>query len=585
MKQLTNKSNYKSNDTEMKASGKRFNKKPDFNKRTYKKEDSNISGIKVVPVKRRHVVDEATKSLRRLYNKIRDKETKVTTKHETITKMLKIIGSNITQFCYKHDGSRILQACIKHGNKEQRVSVFTQLKDIYYDLIQKNYSIYLASKIYKLAENKEREEIVKLSILPHFNKLIKSSKGQAFLNFIFKYSNAKIQDLFFENYVNRYLKISLDSLRDTFKPKDVQMENSEAILIEQGTTFGEDNIRKNLTNHLEKQLEKSVHKTFIFQYTLDKIFDLLDPKLKVYISELFDDDTDEFINNKFGMELSCKLFVVGTTKTRKKVIKKIKDKVEEITKNEHSLVYLIKILLFCDDTKMIGKYLIKPIQHLINEEFLVNRGLLKLAMNLIIPFNKKVNSSYEQKILEYSVDSSSKKEMSKRQDEILFFLFDDLLSFVKKNINFFLIDSIYCPFLVDFLSFLDQRNNTEIMNEILNSIGTMIDNDFKQKGTGCLLSHVSGHFTIIKIIKKIIKDFTNKNLEFIKSIADVLRLNLGEFLDTKAIFIIINILENDKTKKFIYEDLKNFKTIITNKAEEHKLAGYIVLSKQLVSIK
>ena len=46
-------------------------------------------------------------------------------------------------------------------------------------------------------------------------------------------------------------------------------------------------------------------------------------------------------------------------------------------------------------------------------------------------------------------------------------------------------------------------------------------------------------------------------------------------------FIIINIIENEETKKFIYEDVKKFKNQIVKKAEEEKLAGYKVLAELL----
>ena len=269
MKELRNKDNFNSNKSEMGPSSKRFvKKKPSYRD---KPDENKINGIKIVPVKRRHVVDEATRALRRLYNKLRDKDTKVNSKHEIITKMLKIVGTNITNFCYKHDGSRMLQACIKHGNKEQRANIYNSLKDIYYDLILKNYSIYLASKIFRFSENKEREQIVNLSILPHFNKLVTSIKGQAFLNLIFKHSNLKIQELLFHHYLNKYMKISLESIRESFKEKVKENENNTAILIEQQSTFGEETVRQNLTAHLEKQLEKSIHKTYVFQFMLDNI--------------------------------------------------------------------------------------------------------------------------------------------------------------------------------------------------------------------------------------------------------------------------------------------------------------------------
>jgi len=352
------------------------------------------------------------------------------------------------------------------------------------------------------------------------------------------------------------------------------------ILIDQQTTYGEENVRQSLTAHFEKQLEKSVHKTYIFQYVLDNLFDCFDVKLKIYLSELFDDDTDEFIGNKFGMQLACKLFVVASTKTRKKIIKKMKDRIEELVKNEFSLVFLIKILLFCDDTKMVGKYILKPLQHLINEEFLVNKGIFNIVMNLLVPFNKRANNANEQKILEYSVDSSSKKEMPKRQDELLFSLFDDLLNLLKSSLSVIISDNTHSTFLIDFLSFLDQRNNIAAIDDILKNVSTLIDDDYKKNGAQGILSN-NGHFTIIKIIKKIIKDFSNKNIDFVKSIADILRLSLAEFLDTKAIFIIVNIIENSLTKKLLYDDVKKFKALISKKAENEKLTGYNILANHI----
>jgi hypothetical protein len=56
---------------------------------------------------------------------------------------------------------------------------------------------------------------------------------------------------------------------------------------------------------------------------------------------------------------------------------------------------------------------------------------------------------------------------------------------------------------------------------------------------------------------------------------------MSEFLDTKAIFIMINIIENNDTKKFLFDDVKKFKTQIVKKSGEEKLAGYKVLTEIL----
>ena len=75
-----------------------------------------------------------------------------------------------------------------------------------------------------------------------------------------------------------------------------------------------------LQTHLEKQLEIGVNKNFIFHGFLNKIFDYLDEKTQVYITELFDDDFLPFLDSAPGFELICKLYAVSPAKTRKKII-------------------------------------------------------------------------------------------------------------------------------------------------------------------------------------------------------------------------------------------------------------------------
>jgi len=142
-----------------------------------------------------------------------------------------------------------------------------------------------------------------------------------------------------------------------------------------------------------------------------------------------------------------------------------------------------------------------------------------------------------------------------------------------------LFDNFYSNFLIDFLTFLDIRNNLQVMNNILKLVTNVIEDDYKANNINCILSHIMGHFVINRLIKKILKDHKNKQLEFIRNISNILKLNLSGFLETKAIFIINNIVENQETKPYLFNELKVFQNTIQNKGNSKDCQGYKVLSE------
>ena len=86
-----------------------------------------------------------------------------------------------------------------------------------------------------------------------------------------------------------------------------------------------------------------------------------------------------------------------------------------------------------------------------NEELMQNKSLLKVFMNLVSPFNLKCNKQDEQIILQNNEDTSSKKDMTKRREELMEFIIEDLVRYVNLNIRFFLTDPSYANLLVDLI--------------------------------------------------------------------------------------------------------------------------------------
>jgi hypothetical protein len=547
--------------------------------------------------KRRRAIDDNTKNLRRLYNKLMQKDEgknkKAINKTDIVDKVIKMVGNNYADFCYKHDGCRVLQGSVKYGSKKQKQELIKNLKPFMFDLVSKKYSIYLAMKVYKFAENKEKEEIIDSALLPHFNKLVKLSNGQYFLNYVFSNSPNNLRKKFVTHYFNKVAKLTekdlktLGSTDNTVKLDPCDPSHDVNIIVEKQGTYQQENVREALKSHLEKQLEKGVHKCFIFQAFLNQIFDNLDSKSKVYVSELFDDDINEFLAERQGIELSCKLFTVSPAKTRKKTVKKLKDSITTILSNENAILFLIKMILFCDDTKLVQKHILQTLVEKMNEEIMQNKGLLKVFMNIVVPFNSKCNKQDEQKILQDSQDSSSKKDMNKRRDELVGYIMDDLLNNVNLNLKFLITDSNYSNLVLDIISYLDEKEEHKgQLGGVLTNLVELLKIDHKNNYddlSSTLLADKTAHFTLNKIMSIFLKknNLAERRLNFIKEISKLLLTDLKNYLNTKAIFLIVKIMENEETQKLMANELKKFKNEIVEKSGEKDLIGYQLLAKAL----
>ena len=560
-------------------------------------------GIKFIASKKKIVVDENRKNLRRLYNRLMLKDTgkkNPINKPEIVKKVIQQIDGNYNEFCFKPDGCRILQGCIKYGSKAQKNELIKHLKPQFYELIIKKYAIYLAIKIFKYSDNKQKEDLLKNSVLPNLGKLIKNAQGQLFLNYVFDNVLTKHQNLICDQYARKILKANVAELKN---PEEKSKENSNAnennndstnpandiILHEREGTYKQENMLELLKSHIEKQLEKGIHKVFCFQAFLNRIFEDLDHRTQSYISEVFDDDVNELLTNKSGVELASKLFTVASVKTRKKMVKKIKESVKSYLSNDSIVLFLIKVILFNDDTKLVEKHILNTLLEALSEEFLSNKSVLKIFCNLLNYRNNKINTQQENKIISYDKNCSSKKDDQKRQEEIMSVILEELFRIVDINIKFCIADPSYVIILNDLVEYLIKTKNEEKLIQILNDIFAVMEIDYKRNYdelSNCILAEKTGHFAIIKIMKAFDSEESDANMtkikmEFCEKVAKILLMNVEGFLNTKAIFIFVRLIENPKTKNLVEKELMKHKNLIMEKEKEEKLSGFQILSKAL----
>ena len=545
-------------------------------------------------------IDPTTKEMRSLYNKLMQ-NTK-SDKSLLIKKIIALIGDKYETYCYKHDGCRVLQGCLKYGSKEQKNKLIESLLPFLFKIICGKYSIYLANKIFKYADNEQKKKILNEIIKPNFLNLLKYSGGITFTKTIFMYSNTNYQDELIDLYIKECFKIPLDKIKlikeselnKKENDEDVEMKDEnkkenkdkENIIVDNSEQNIEaEDIIKKIKEHLEKKLEKNINKNFIFHGFLNKIFDYLDEKTQIYITELFDDDISFFMDSYYGYELIMKMYSVSSAKTRKKIIKYVRDNMDRFLTDEKGTYFIIKIILFTDDTVNINKIFMNAIIEKLDANIVENKNCLKIIWNIISPFNKKCNNIQQQNLLNYSTPNSNKKSLEKRQGEILDNILEKIFKIINFDIKFLIKDILFSHFLTDFILFLSQKNDIEKLETIINSIISYIQDDYKNNQdtlNDCVLMDKVGQFTIKRIFKDLIelKGEGNKyGKSFGEKLANIMKGNLDKFLDSRAVFLIVMIMENKDTKKYLSKELGKFKGEIMKNKDNEKLKGMQLLSK------
>ena len=544
-------------------------------------------------------VDPTTKEMRSLYNKLMQ-NTK-SDKSLLVKKIISLIGDKYESYCYKHDGCRVLQGCLKYGSKEQKNKLIEGLLPFLFKIICGKYSIYLANKIFKYADNEQKKKILNETIKPNFINLLKYSGGITFTKTIFMYSNTNYQDELIDLYIKEYFKIPLEKIKlikesevnnkkedneDVEMKDEEKKENKDNIIVDNSEQNLEaEDIIKKIKTHLEKQLEKNINKNFIFHGFLNKIFDYLDEKTQIYITELFDDDISFFMASYYGYELIMKMYSVSSAKTRKKIIKYVRDNMETFLQDERGTYFIIKIILFTDDTVNVNKIFMNVIMDKLDANIVENKNCLKIIWNIISPFNKKCNNVQQQNLLNYSTPNSNKKPLEKRIGEILENIFEKIFKIINFEIKFLIKDILFSNFLTDFIQFLSQKNKIEKLETIINTIITYIENDYKNNKDNlneCVLMDKVGQFTIKRIFKDLIEfegEANKYGKNFGEKLANIMKGDLDKFLDSRAVFLIVMIMENKDTKKYLSKELGKFKGIIMKNKDNEKLKGMQLLAK------
>jgi len=324
-----------------------------------------------------------------------------------------------------------------------------------------------------------------------------------------------------------------------------------------------------------------MHTSFLYQLFLSELFKYVQLEFQTYLGELYEDEIKEFMGFKKSIELSCNLFLVSSAKSRKKIMKNIKDSIQNAALNEVSSLLLAKIILFCDDTVLVSKYILKPIMELTEENFFQSHSILKLFTCIVDPTNKHIYPIEEQRILSESTNSSSKKEQFKRSKEIYDVAIEHLIELVNKNLLDFFSTAEYGYFLTNYMASLSNFQYQDNLVTLMCSVVELGADDIIQKGSiGSSLFCSEVGYSIIKRIIKINNNNVNIS-QFNTALSKVLEENLMEVMETKGIFVLCELLKSNDTAsiKGLMAEVKKQRSYITKCAQEDGKAGFKILDE------
>jgi len=71
------------------------------------------------------------------------------------------------------------------------------------------------------------------------------------------------------------------------------------------------------------------------------------------------------------------------------------------------------------------------------------------------------------------------------------------------------------------------------------------------------------------------------DLYFAKSVASILLKDVQSSISSRAVFVLLSLYEDDKTKDLVKGEIKAHKAAILKKAKQDKSAGLQILAKKL----
>jgi hypothetical protein len=395
--------------------------------------------------------------------------------------------------------------------------ILSEMEGVFKELACSKYSIHLAAKVFKLAENKDE---LAFTLIPEARKIISQKEGSKFLQVLFdaKYRPALLKSLF----GGPNSKIDSTHLRDFLAEDETNLETVGRIA--------------------SKCLSKDLQGLHIVQVvTLEYIECLQDEGAKTELLARFQEHLMSLMDNRAGVRIAILSLAVADNKARKTVLKTVKGHLGQLCQGEYSFLFAIKILSTIDDTKRIGSLVSADMCQDLESIISVNQGVKVLDSLLFEAWKKRLSQS-EWELIGEDLNKSSKKDPNTRRKEVLKVVLPRLSWILKERIRDFIVDAQRSSLILGLAENIitsvwsDSQFITEFAKLV--NVGDMVNDPIAQR-----------------VMKKVVEaEAENSSSLFAEAILSVLSAgDKGKIVQSRGVWVLVALAEKSIVKEKVRE--------------------------------
>ncbi|KAL3869283.1 hypothetical protein ACJMK2_041986 [Sinanodonta woodiana] len=364
---------------------------------------------------------EMTQRSKKIWEDLRRHDLQPEKKKELCDELMEMVKGKIKQFCFAHDTARVVQCLIQHGTPEQKEHVFEELKDDICIMAKSKYAKFLVKKMLMYG-SKHQKSLVFRNFHGNVRKLVRHAEA------------AEVVEYAYNEHASASQRLLL--LEDFYGPSFALFRTPDILTLDQIMTSQPDkremilrNMKEALLPLIDKNilLHSMVHKLFM------EFFTYAGEKMRAEMVEALREGLIHMLHTRDGSRVAMFCVWHGTAKDRKVIIKSLKTHVLKICKEEYGHLVMLAIFDVVDDTKLVQKALLeemlKSIQVMFADQY--GRKVLLYALSPRDPLH--FHPDIVRVLQEGDKNSTSKKEKSVRERELLEFFSQPLLQYVVDN--------------------------------------------------------------------------------------------------------------------------------------------------------
>ncbi|KAL1918605.1 uncharacterized protein VTP21DRAFT_2627 [Calcarisporiella thermophila] len=395
---------------------------------------------------------------KKLWEELRQKRLEPKKRQQLMEQMMELMKGKVREFIFKHDASRIVQTCVKYANASQRAVIAEELLGTYTDLAKAKYGRFLVVKIMNYCP-KIRENVIK-EFYGKVSKLIRHREASWVIEEAYSsYASAEQRTSLLQEFYGPEFAL--------FKSSNKKTKSLGELLRDQPAK--KPAILKHLKETLSGVLDKGTIGHSIVHRGLLDYMSHADEKAIADMVEVVREQCVEILHTREGSQVTMLCLLHGTPKDRKFIVRSMKPFVVKICKEEYGHITLLRMFDVVDDTVLVGKNILSEITKNI-EEIANDKYGKRVLLYLLAGRHRKYFTPSVIDSLASGDDirqKTSKKDPQVRQKELLAYVSQSLLDYVRDNTAELIKDSTGGCFLVKEALLHAEGEKAEAINSLV----------------------------------------------------------------------------------------------------------------------